>query len=122
MKEGERDGIISLQEVYATLQDSIWSELRADAKGGARNGSIDQMRRNLQREHLKRVQALLTRGSSALPPDALSLVRFNATQLRDEFEACGGAAQVAGGNAGSPAGEPGDHRRGPAGVDDAELK
>jgi hypothetical protein len=86
VKDGERDGIISLQEVYATLQDSIWSELRADAKGGAKNGSIDQMRRNLQREHLRRVQALLTRGSPALPPDALSLVRFNATQLRDELK------------------------------------
>ena len=85
VKEGEREGIISLQEVYATLQNSIWSELRADAKGG-KNGSIDQLRRNLQREHLKRVQTLLTRGSPALSADALSLVRFNATQLRDELK------------------------------------
>jgi hypothetical protein len=44
------------------------------------------MRRNLQREHLKRVQALLTRGSPVLPPDALSLVRFNATRLRDDLK------------------------------------
>lgn len=86
VKESERSGIISLQELYATLQGSIWSELRADARGGSKDGSIDRLRRNLQREHLKRVQALLTRGSSALPPDALSLMRFNATQLRDDLK------------------------------------
>ena len=43
------------------------------------------MRRNLQREHLKRVQALLTRGSPALPADALSLVRLNAVQLEAQL-------------------------------------
>jgi hypothetical protein len=84
VKDSERAGIISLQEVYATLQDSVWSELHAGT--GTRAGEIDRLRRNLQREHLKRVQALLTRGSGALPPDALSLVRYNATQLRDDLK------------------------------------
>jgi hypothetical protein len=84
VKDGERSGIISLQEVYATLQDSVWSELHAGP--APRAGEVDRLRRNLQREHLKRVQALLTRGSAALPPDALSLVRYNATQLRDDLK------------------------------------
>jgi hypothetical protein len=83
VKESERKGIISLKEVYATLQDAIWSELHAE--GGNRAVEVDRLRRNLQREHLKRMQALLTRGSGALPPDALSLVRYHATQLRNDL-------------------------------------
>jgi hypothetical protein len=39
----------------------VWSELAAGQE-------IDRMRRNLQREHLRRVQALLTRGSLAARP------------------------------------------------------
>lgn len=70
-----RRGIISLAEVYGSLQDAVWSELRAGRE-------VDTLRRNLQREHLKRVQALLVRGSTTLPPDALSLVRFHATELQ----------------------------------------
>nr|WP_297352531.1 zinc-dependent metalloprotease [uncultured Caldimonas sp.] len=71
--------IISLQEVYRTVQDSVWSELKAGTE-------IDRLRRNLQREHLKRVTTLLTRGSGNLPPDALSLMRYNATQLQAQLQ------------------------------------
>ncbi len=66
--------IISLPEVYLTLQSAVWSELKTGAE-------IDRLRRNLQREHLKRLQALLTRGSPALPPDALSIARLHANEL-----------------------------------------
>jgi hypothetical protein len=75
--------IISLQEVYATLNQAVWSELRS-------GGEIDRLRRNLQREHLKRVQGLLTKGSATLPADALSLARYNATQLRDDLQRASG--------------------------------
>ncbi|MDI4632606.1 zinc-dependent metalloprotease [Pelomonas sp. V22] len=78
--EAKRRGLISLSEVYLTLQNSVWSELKSGAE-------IDRLRRNLQREHLKRVQALLTRGSATLPPDALSLMRLHATQLQSELRA-----------------------------------
>ncbi len=71
----KRASIISLSEVYGTLQGAVWSELKSGKE-------IDRLRRNLQREHLKRVQALLTRGSATLPPDALSLVRMHATELQ----------------------------------------
>nr|WP_259371863.1 zinc-dependent metalloprotease [Caldimonas mangrovi] len=70
---------ISLQEVYRTLQDAVWSEVKAGAE-------IDRLRRNLQREHLKRMTVMLTRGSSSLPPDALSLMRYNATQLQAQLQ------------------------------------
>lgn len=78
LPEGQRKGIISLNEVYATLQSAVWSELKTGQ-------DIERMRRNLQREHLKRLQTLLTRGSPTLPPDALSLVRMNAVQLQQSL-------------------------------------
>ena len=71
--------LLSLSEVYETLQKAVWSELPAGQE-------IDRMRRNLQREHLKRVQSLLTRGSPTLPPDALSLVRMHAGSLKADLE------------------------------------
>jgi len=73
--QAQRTNLISLNEVYTTLQTSIWSELRTGK-------NIDRLRRNLQREYLKRIQTLLTKGSPALPADALSLVRLHATQLQ----------------------------------------
>jgi hypothetical protein len=71
----ERRGAISLNEVYATVGDAVWSELRSGRE-------IDPMRRNLQREHLKRVQQVLTRGGAGLPADAVSLTRLHATELQ----------------------------------------
>jgi len=74
---GKRN-IISLAEVYSTLQGAVWSELKTGKE-------IDRLRRNLQREHLKRVQGLLIR-NAGLPADALSLVRMNATELQGQLK------------------------------------
>lgn len=76
--ESKRKGLISLNEVYGTLNASIWSELKSGS-------DIERLRRNLQREHLRRLQAVLTRGPATLPPDALSLARFHATQLQSDL-------------------------------------
>ena len=65
---------LSLSELYDTIQDSIWSELRT-------NTDIDPMRRNLQREHLKRLTATLVRSSSSVHADARALQRDNARRL-----------------------------------------
>ncbi|MET0333759.1 MAG: zinc-dependent metalloprotease, partial [Rhizobacter sp.] len=75
----KRRNIISLAEVYGTLQGAVWSELKT-------GNEIDRLRRNLQREHLKRVQSLLVRGSASLPPDALSLMRMNALDLQAQLK------------------------------------
>ena len=83
----KRKGVISLHEVYGTLQGAVWSELK-------KGGDIDRMRRSLQREHLKRVQGLLTKGSAALPADALSLVRLHATELQAQLKAAAGKGGV----------------------------
>jgi hypothetical protein len=82
LPEGERKGAISLHEVYGAVQDTIWSELRS-------GGEIDPLRRNLQREHLKRLQAVLTRGAP-LPADALSLARLRAGELQVQLQAASG--------------------------------
>ena len=78
LEPAERKGMISLSEVYATLQSSIWSELKTGSE-------IDGLRRNLQREHLRRLQTTLTRGAPGLPADALSLARLHATRLQTEL-------------------------------------
>jgi len=82
-----KSGIISLPEVYSTLQGAVWSELKSGRE-------IDRLRRNLQREHLKRVQTLLTRGSPTLPPDALSLMRMNATELQAQLKRASGNGRL----------------------------
>lgn len=74
----QRKGLISLNEVYGTVQESVWSELKTGKE-------IDRLRRNLQREHLKRIQTVLTRSPAALPADALSLMRLRATELQAEL-------------------------------------
>lgn len=74
----KRRGALTLAEVYGTVQDAVWSELR--------NGQeIDRLRRNLQREHLRRVQGMLLRGPGGLSADALSLVRYHAVRLQGQL-------------------------------------
>ncbi|MCU0929251.1 MAG: zinc-dependent metalloprotease [Burkholderiaceae bacterium] len=75
----ERKAAITLHEVYATLQQAVWRELKAGS-------SVEPMRRSLQREHLKRVQAVLTRTPPGLPADALSLQRLLATELQRDLQ------------------------------------
>jgi hypothetical protein len=63
-----------LSELYDTLQDSIWSELKSGRE-------ITSFRRNLQREHLRRVTAAMLRPSQSVQADARALQRENAKQL-----------------------------------------
>jgi hypothetical protein len=70
--------LISLAEVYGTVQGAIWSELKSGAQ-------IDPLRRNLQREHLRRVQAALVRSATPLPADAMSLLRLHAGRLQADL-------------------------------------
>jgi hypothetical protein len=76
LPEAQRKGAVSLSEVYATLQGAIFSELKTGAE-------VDRMRRSLQREYLRRLQAQLNRATNgaAVYADAFSLARWHATQL-----------------------------------------
>ncbi|HZZ94009.1 MAG TPA: zinc-dependent metalloprotease [Usitatibacter sp.] len=69
-----------LSELYDTLQASIWSELKAGQ-------DISPMRRNLQREHLRRIVAILLRPTNGMPADARSLMRVDAQQLAVQIKA-----------------------------------
>ncbi|MBC3907182.1 zinc-dependent metalloprotease [Undibacterium umbellatum] len=66
--------MLSLHELYGTLQTSIWSELSSGA-------DIVSARRNLQREHLKRLSNALLKPAATTPADARSLQREQANQL-----------------------------------------
>jgi hypothetical protein len=68
----------SLSELYDTLQDAIWSELKSGKE-------ITPMRRNLQREHLRRMVNMLLRPSANTPADARSLMRVDAQALAAEI-------------------------------------
>ena len=65
---------LSLAELYETLQGAIWSELKSGAE-------VTPMRRNLQREHLRRMVAVLLRTTDSGPADARSLMRVEAQSL-----------------------------------------
>ncbi len=78
LAEKDRRGVISVSELYATLQGAVWSELKTGRE-------IDPLRRSLQREHLKRLQAVLTRPPANLPADAVSLARLHAVDLQAQL-------------------------------------
>jgi len=72
-KASEGKSYLSLSDLYDGLQAAIWGDLKG-------KGDIGLMRRNLQREHVRRVAHLLTRGNGA-PADARALQRENAKAL-----------------------------------------
>ena len=72
------DDVLSLSELYGTLQNSIWEEAR-------RSANADLVRRNVQREHLRRLTGGITAPAMALPADARALMRAQARQLRDQL-------------------------------------
>jgi len=69
-----------LSELYDTLQGAIWSEARAGQE-------TTTMRRNLQREHLRRLAGALVKPTPTLPADARSLLRENARSLSASLRA-----------------------------------
>ena len=78
---------VSLHEVYRSLHDSVWTEL-------GQGGDIDPMRRNLQREHVKRLVTALTRVSLPMPADAISLLRLDAVRLVGQLKAAQGKGNI----------------------------
>ncbi len=68
--------VFTLSELYTTLQTAVWDEAR-------RGVESDPLRRNLQREHLRRVTAGVLGSSAGYPADARALMRRDARQLRD---------------------------------------
>jgi hypothetical protein len=73
------DAAFQLSELYGRLNRDIWSEL-------AQGGDISATRRELQREHLNRVSAVLLRTSAQTRADARSLMRLQALQLQAQLD------------------------------------
>jgi len=70
---------LSLAQLHDSLQNAIWSEalLGQDAS---------LLRRNVQREHLRRMTDVLVKPPATLPPDARSLMRLNAQTLAAQLQ------------------------------------
>ncbi len=71
--------LLTLAQLYGSLQKAIWSEL-----GSGRD--IAPMRRNLQREHLKRIVNVLLHSGNATLADQRSLQRDNAIALKASIQ------------------------------------
>src|SRR5664279_3513246 len=70
---------MTLGELFTTLRNSIWSELATGA-------SIPAPRRDLQREHLRRIANVLTRPAPTTPADARAMLREEAKQLSAQIK------------------------------------
>ena len=79
MKVNDPKETLGLSDVYDTIQEAIWSE----AKTGQETSLI---RRNLQREQLRRMTDVLVKPAGPWPADARSIMRENARQLAGTLE------------------------------------
>ncbi len=79
MKVNDPKDSLGLADVYDAVQDAIWSE----AKSGQ---ETNLMRRNLQREQLRRMTDVLVKPAGPWPADARSILRENARQLANALE------------------------------------
>jgi hypothetical protein len=77
-KVADRSKLLKLSDLYDTLQSSIWSELKSGR-------DITAMRRNLQRDHLRRVAGMVLRSSPTTPADARALAREDAIELQGQI-------------------------------------
>jgi len=83
IKVAKSDEALSVTELFATLRASIWSELKTGE-------SIPGPRRDLQREHLRRITGVLTRPAATTPADAIALMRQEARMLSREIKVAAG--------------------------------
>jgi len=84
IKVSTADQALTLDELFAALRASIWSELKS-------GDSIPGPRRDLQREHLRRIVTALTRPAPTTPSDAVALFRKEARLLSAQTRAAAGS-------------------------------
>jgi hypothetical protein len=94
-KVADPRSLLSYADVQARLSAATWSELKT-SKAASRD--IDSLRRNLQREHLRRIATGLIRPASAAATDVRAVHRQVAQQLQSELKgalAAGGWSSIA---------------------------
>ena len=74
----ERRALLSFADVHVTLADAVWSELKSGR-------DIDSMRRNLQREHVRRIAAAMVRASPTTATDVRPVNRQVALKLEADL-------------------------------------
>ncbi len=79
------DHPLTVAELFRGLTDSIWKDAAAD-KDGKKTLASSVIRRNLQREHLKDLTALVV-GPSPAPADARSLARAHLKEIAGRIDA-----------------------------------
>ena len=79
--------LLSYAEVQATLTSALWSELRAGR-------DVDSLRRNLQREHLRRLAASLLRPTPAAATDVRPAHRAEALRLQAQLARASASASL----------------------------
>lgn len=83
----ERRRLLAYADVQSTLADAVWSELKSGM-------DIDSMRRNLQREHVRRVATAMLRPSSSAATDVRSVQRQVAIKLEADLRRAVGAGKA----------------------------
>lgn len=75
--------LLTYSEVQTRLSKAVWSELAAGNKG---KGDIDSLRRNLQREHVRRLATGLVRASATTAADVRAVHRQVAMKLQSQLK------------------------------------
>jgi predicted Zn-dependent protease with MMP-like domain len=86
-KVADRRQLLSLAEVHARVADTVWSELKTGAE-------IDSLRRNLQREHARRVATGLVRPSTSVAADVRAVNRQVAVKLQADLQRAQGKSNL----------------------------
>ena len=77
--------LLSYADVQERLRAAVWSELKPAKSASSASGEIDSLRRNLQREHLRRLATGLLRPGSMAAADVRAVQRQQAQQLATEL-------------------------------------
>lgn len=78
-KVADRRELVTLADVHTTVANAVWSELKSGRE-------IDSLRRNLQREHMRRLAGGLVRPTSAVAADVRAVHRHVALQLQADLK------------------------------------
>jgi hypothetical protein len=83
-------GYVDMAEIFGTLRDGIWSEVKA----GSGTPTINSFRRALQRRHLVYLVPLATREVERAPAEATTLARYDLMQLKERIGAALSASGI----------------------------
>ncbi len=113
LQAAEGQEVLRMPEVFDGLSQSIWSELPAAGDSSPKKVEITTVRRNLQREHAKRLASIvlgpragsmfaldfasllfIDTGGGSAPADAKSLARHHLRQIDGRIQAALGNSQL----------------------------